>query len=53
VYINTLTVTAMIVVPAALMLFIARCVVHTCSASCEDKALCGDDVHEGERSWPL
>lgn len=53
VYIDTLTVTAMVVVIVGLVLFIARCVVRTCSAPCEDKALCGDDVHEGERSWPL
>lgn len=52
-YIDTLTVTALIVVLVALVMFIVRCVIHTCSAPCEDKTLCGDDVHEGERSWPL
>ncbi len=40
-YIDTLTVTAMVVVIVGLVLFIARCVVRTCSAPCEDKALCG------------
>ena len=52
-FIDTLTVTAMVVVMVALVMFIARCVIHNCSAPCEDKALCGDDVHEDERSWPL
>ena len=52
-YIDALTVTAFIVVMVALVMFIVRCVFHNCSAPCEDKSLCGDDVHEGERSWPV
>ena len=52
-FIDTLTVTAMVVVMVALVIFIARCVIHNCSALFEDKALRGDDVHVDERSWPL
>ena len=44
---------ALAVVMVALVIFIARCVIHNCSAPFEDKALRGDDVHEDERSWPL
>ena len=52
-YVDTLTVTAMIVVLVALVVFIVCCVIHNCGGPCVDKSLCGDEVHEGERSWPL
>ena len=52
-YIDTLTVAGMFVVMVPMVMFVVRCVVQNCNAPCEDKVLCGDDVHEDERSWPL
>jgi hypothetical protein len=52
-YIDSLTITAIIVFIVYLAAFIGGCLMHNCSAPCTDKMLCGDDIHEGERSWSV
>ena len=49
-YIDALTITAMIVFVVALAMFIGCCLVHPCAAPCVHGEDCGE--HPDERHWP-
>ena len=49
-YIDSLTITAMIVFVVALAIFVACCIAKQCAAPCEHGEECGE--HNDERHWP-
>jgi hypothetical protein len=50
-YIDSLTITAVIVFIVYLAAFVFGCVLHECSAPVEDETLWDEDLPEGRGSW--
>ncbi|MGD2055477.1 MAG: hypothetical protein PVJ15_01625 [Gammaproteobacteria bacterium] len=50
-YIDSLTIAAVIVFIVYLAAFIFGCVLHECNAAVEDETSWEDDLHQGKGTW--